>query len=172
MAPVSARRAAGSGRGQAPPRAGAPHIKPICRNRRATFDYAIEGKVECGIVLCGTEVKSLRAGQASLSDAYAVGQRGELWLIGAQIPIYPPAGPLGNHAPKRQRKLLCRRREIDRLLEQQQREGFALVPLSLYFKNGKVKVELGVARGKALGDKREAIAAREAKREMDRARRR
>jgi SsrA-binding protein len=153
------------------PKAGAPHLQSICKNRRATYDYVIESKLECGIVLRGTEVKSLRAGQATLSDSYALGQRGELFLFNAQIPIYPPAGPLSNHDPKRTRKLLASRREIDRLLEQQKKDGFALVPLSLYFKDGKVKVELGVGKGKAQGDKREAIAEREAKREMDRARR-
>jgi SsrA-binding protein len=155
----------------AAPKDGAPHLKLITKNRRATFDYEIESRVECGIALTGTEVKSLRQGSAQLSDAYAVGQRGELWLLNAQISPYAPAGPLGNHDPKRSRKLLVHRREIDRLLEQQQKAGYALVPLSLYFKDGKVKLELGVARGKDTVDKRDAIAEREAKREMDRARR-
>jgi SsrA-binding protein len=154
------------------PKEGAPHVKLVARNRRAGFDYEIESKVECGIALLGTEVKSLRAGQAQLSDAYAVGQRGELFLFNAQIPPYAPAGPLQNHEPKRTRKLLLKRREIDRLLEQQQKDGYALIPLSLYFKDGIVKLELGVAKGKAGADKREAIAEREAKREMARASRR
>jgi SsrA-binding protein len=154
------------------PKAGAPHLKLVVKNRRATYDYEIESKVECGIALVGTEVKSLRAGQAQLSDSYAVGQRGELFLFNAQIPPYAPAGPLQNHQPKRTRKLLLNRREIDRLLEQQQKAGYALIPLSLYFKDGRVKLELGIAKGKAGADKREAIAEREAKREIARATRR
>jgi SsrA-binding protein len=148
------------------------HLQPISKNRRAAFDYTIVSKVECGIQLLGTEVKSLRAGQAQLSDSYAVGQHGELFLFNAQIPHYAPAGPLQNHEPKRPRKLLLKRREIEKLIEEQQKAGYALVPLSLYFKDGKVKLELAVAKGKDKGDKRDAIAEREAEREMDRARRR
>jgi SsrA-binding protein len=149
-----------------------PHVKVVAKNRRATFDYAVESRHEAGIQLTGTEVKSLRAGKLQLSDAYAVGQRGELVLLNADIAPYEPAGPLLNHQPKRTRKLLMHRREIDKLLEQQQKGGYALIPLSVYFKDGKVKVELGVCKGKKVGDKREAIAEREAKREMDRGRRR
>jgi SsrA-binding protein len=156
----------------AAPKEGAPHVKIIARNRRATFDYYVEERLECGVALRGTEVKSLREHSAQLSDAYAVGQHGELMLLNAQIPQYGPAGPLGNHEPKRTRKLLLHRREIDKLLEKQQKAGYALVPLSIYFKDGIVKVELGVCKGKAGADKRETIAARDAKREMDRARRR
>jgi SsrA-binding protein len=156
----------------AAPKEGAPHVKIIARNRRATFDYYVEERLECGVALRGTEVKSLREHSAQLSDAYAVGQHGELMLLNAQIPQYGPAGPLGNHEPKRTRKLLLHRREIDKLLEKQQKAGYALVPLSIYFKDGVVKVELGVCKGKAGADKRETIAARDAKREMDRARRR
>jgi SsrA-binding protein len=144
----------------------------IAQNRRARFDYHVEDSVEAGIQLTGTEVKSLREGSAQLSDAYAVGQRGELMLLNAQIPPYKPAGPLQNHEPKRTRKLLLHRREIDRLLEKQQKAGYALIPLSLYFKDGRAKVEIGLCRGKQTVDKREAIAEREAKREMERARRR
>jgi len=148
------------------------HVKIIAKNRRALFDYHVESRVEAGISLTGTEVKSLREGSAQLSDAYAVGQHGELFLLNAQIPPYKAAGPLLNHEPKRTRKLLLHRREIDRLLEQQQKGGYALIPLSLYFKDGRVKVEIGVAKGKREADKREAIAEKDAKREMDRARRR
>jgi SsrA-binding protein len=148
------------------------HVKIIAKNRRAFFDYHVESRVEAGISLTGTEVKSLREGSAQLSDAYAVGQHGELFLLNAQIPPYKAAGPLLNHEPKRTRKLLLHRREIDRLLEQQQKGGYALIPLSLYFKDGRVKVEIGVAKGKRAADKREAIAEKDAKREMDRARRR
>ena len=148
------------------------HVKVIAKNRRALFDYHVESRVEAGISLTGTEVKSLREGSAQLSDAYAVGQHGELFLLNAQIPPYKAAGPLLNHEPKRTRKLLLHRREIDRLLEQQQKGGYALIPLSLYFKDGRVKVEIGVAKGKRAVDKRDAIAEKDAKREMDRARRR
>jgi SsrA-binding protein len=161
-----------AGKKSAAPKEGAPHVKIIARNKRATFDYYVEERLECGVALRGTEVKSLREHSAQLSDAYAVGQHGELVLLNAQIPQYGPAGPLGNHEPKRTRKLLLHRREIDKLLEKQQKAGYALVPLSIYFKDGIVKVELGVCKGKAGADKREAIAARDAKREMDRARRR
>jgi SsrA-binding protein len=149
-----------------------PHVKVIAKNRRALFDYHVESRVEAGISLTGTEVKSLREGSAQLSDSYAIGQRGELFLLNAQIPPYKPAGPLLNHEPKRTRKLLLHRREIDRLLEQQQKGGYALIPLSIYFKDGRVKVEIGVAKGKRAADKRDSIAEREARREMERARRR
>ena len=148
------------------------HVKVIAKNRRAFFDYHVESRVEAGISLTGTEVKSLREGSAQLSDAYAVGQHGELFLLNAQIPPYKAAGPLLNHEPKRTRKLLLHRREIDKLLEQQQKGGYALIPLSLYFKDGRVKIEIGVAKGKRAADKRDAIAEKDAKREMDRARRR
>jgi SsrA-binding protein len=148
------------------------HVKLIAKNRRALFDYHVESRVEAGLALTGTEVKSLREGSAQLSDSYAIGQRGELFLLNAQIPPYKPAGPLSNHEPKRTRKLLLHRREIDRLLEQQQKGGYALIPLSIYFKDGRVKVEIGVAKGKRATDKRDSIAEREARREMERARRR
>src|SRR5207248_291307 len=114
------------------------HVKLIAKNRRALFDYHVESRVEAGLALTGTEVKSLREGSAQLSDSYAIGQRGELFLLNAQIPPYKPAGPLSNHEPKRTRKLLLHRREIDRLLEQQQKGGYALIPLSIYFKDGRV----------------------------------
>ncbi|MBS2022472.1 MAG: SsrA-binding protein SmpB [Deltaproteobacteria bacterium] len=155
-----------------PPKSGEPHIQSVAKNRRATFDYHVEKRVECGIVLVGTEVKSLRAGACQLSDAYAVGQRGELMLLNAQIAHYAPAGPLSQHEPKRARKLLAHKREIESLLEKQQKAGYALVPLQVYFKDGRVKVELGLCRGKDGADKRDSIAEREAKREMDRAKKR
>ncbi|HEY5676505.1 MAG TPA: SsrA-binding protein SmpB [Myxococcales bacterium] len=150
----------------------AEHVKVITTNRRARFDYHVESKLECGIALTGTEVKSLRGASAQLSDAYAIPKGGELWLFNAQIPPYKPAGPLLNHDPKRSRKLLLHRREIDKLQEAQQKAGYSLIPLSLYFKDGRVKVELGVCKGKTGVDKRDDIAEREAKREMDRAKRR
>ena len=145
-----------------------PHLKTISKNRRAFYDYFVESKIECGIELRGTEVKSLRAGTAQLSDSYAVGQRGELMLMNASIPAYAPAGPLANHEPKRARKLLVHRRELDKLLDAQQRDGYALVPLELYFKDGRAKLELGLCKGKQNIDKRETIAARDAKRDMAR----
>ena len=148
------------------------HVKVIVNNRRARYDYFVESKLECGIQLTGTEVKALRESSAQMSDAYAVGNRGELMLMNLQIPHYKPAGPLANHEPKRPRKLLLHRREIDRILEQQQKSGYALIPLSLYFKDGRAKVELGVCKGKTGVDKRDSIAEREAKREIDKARKR
>jgi SsrA-binding protein len=153
-----------------PSEKGGPHIKNISKNRRALYDYFVESKLECGMQLLGTEVKSLRAGLAQLSDAYAVGQRGELVLMNASIPAYAPAGPLQNHEPKRTRKLLVHKREVKKLLEAQQRDGYALIPLSLYFKDGKAKLELGVCKGKQNVDKRETIAARDAKRDIARER--
>src|SRR5256885_15171859 len=124
------------------------HLKVITTNRRARFDHHVESKLERGIALTGTEVKSLRENSAQLSDASALPKGHGLWLLNAQIPPYKPAGPLLNHEPKRTRKLLLHRREIDRLHEAQQKGGYALIPLSLYFKDGRGKVEIGVAKGK------------------------
>ena len=148
------------------------HVKLIAKNRRALFDYHVESRHEAGIQLTGTEVKSLRAGKLQLSDAYAVGNRGNLVLENADIAIYEPAGPQMNHAPKRGRRLLLHKREVEKLLEQQQKGGYALIPLSVYFKDGKAKVELGVCKGKKAHDTRDSIAEREARREMDRGKRR
>jgi SsrA-binding protein len=143
----------------------------IARNRRARHDYHIEDVVEAGIVLTGTEVKSLRAGRASLSDGFAQLQEGELWLMGVHIPEYT-LGTWTNHEPRRPRKLLLHRREIDRLARQVTERGLTLVPLSLYFRDGRVKVELALARGKRAYDKRQDLAKRDAAREMERALRR
>jgi SsrA-binding protein len=145
------------------------HVKIIAKNRRAHFDYHVESRVEAGIALTGTEVKSLREGSAQLSDSYAIGQRGELFLLNAQIPPYKPAGPLLNHEPKRTRKLLLHRREIDKLITKASEKGLTLVPLQIYFKNGVAKVEICVARGRKLYDKREALKKQDARRDMDRA---
>ena len=155
----------------APPKGGGPHIQNVAKNRRALFDYTVERRVECGIALVGTEVKSLRAGACQISDAYAVGQHGQLMLLNVSIPSYGPAGPLSNHVAKRTRKLLAHRKEIDQLLEKQTKSGYALIPLQIYFKDGKAKVELALCKGKDGADKRDSIAEREAKRDMDRARR-
>src|SRR5256714_12463705 len=106
----------------------AEHVKVITTNRRARFEYHVESKLECGIALTGTEVKSLRDGSAQLSDAYAIPKRGELWLLNAQIPPYKPAGPLQNHDPKRTRELLLPRREVDKLQEQQAKAGCTPIP--------------------------------------------
>jgi SsrA-binding protein len=140
----------------------------ICRNRRATHDYEILDTAECGIVLVGTEVKSLRAGHASLDEAYARVDDGEVWLIGSEIPEYEYGNRL-NHKPKRPRKLLLHRREIDRFAGKASEKGLTLVPLRLYFKDGIAKVELAVAKGKQTHDKRESLKKAEARRQIDRA---
>lgn len=145
--------------------------KIIVQNRRARHDYHVEDVYEAGLVLTGTEVKSLRAGRASLVDGFAVIKNGEAWLQNVHIPEYTQ-GTWTNHEPRRPRKLLLNRGEIDRLLGKTQELGLTLVPLSLYFRDGKAKVELALARGKRSYDKRRALADRDAKREMERALRR
>jgi SsrA-binding protein len=146
-------------------------IKVVARNRRARHDFELMEKVEAGLVLTGTEVKSLRNGKASLEDAYAEVDRGEVWLLGCDIPEYVQANRM-NHAPKRPRKLLLHRREIGKLETRTNDKGMTLVPLSLYFKKGIAKVELCLARGRKTFDKREALKKQEAKRDIDRAMRR
>jgi SsrA-binding protein len=143
-------------------------IKAICRNKRALHDYAVLDTLECGIVLTGTEVKSLRAGQASLEDAYAKLEDGEVWLLGSDIPEYAMGNRM-NHRPKRPRKLLLHRREIGKFAGKASQRGYTLVPLRLYFKNGLAKVELAVARGKQQRDKREDLKKADAQREINRA---
>jgi SsrA-binding protein len=145
--------------------------KIIARNRRARHDYHIEDVIEAGLVLTGTEVKSLRAGRASLTDGFGQISGGEAWLHGVHIPQYD-MGTWTNHEPRRTRKLLLHRKEIDRLQRTTAERGLTLVPLSLYFHDGKAKVELGVARGKRTYDKRHDLARRDAAREVDRALRR
>ncbi|HLX51279.1 MAG TPA: SsrA-binding protein SmpB [Streptosporangiaceae bacterium] len=146
-------------------------IKVVARNRRARHDYQIEDTFEAGLVLTGTEVKSLRAGRASLNEAFAQVSGGELWLHGMHIPEYE-RGTWTNHEPRRTRKLLLHRKEIDRLASQTAERGFTIVPLSLYFSGGRAKVELGLGRGKRTYDKRHDLAQRDAAREVDRALRR
>ena len=146
-------------------------VKVIARNRRARYDYHVEDTLEAGLVLTGTEVKSLRAGRASLTEAFAQMSGGELWLHGLHIPEYAQ-GTWTNHEPRRTRKLLLHRKEIDRLASQVAERGFTIVPLSLYFSGGKAKVELALARGKRTYDKRRDLARRDAAREVDRALRR
>lgn len=140
----------------------------IASNRRALHDYEILEKVEAGLVLLGPEVKSLREGRANLSDSYAVLRRGEAFLVNAHVSPYEKAGR-DNPDPRRERKLLLNRNEISRLTVKVAERGLTLVPLSLYFKNGRAKVELGLARGKRMHDKRDSIRRREEEREIERA---
>ena len=142
--------------------------KVIAQNRRARHDYAVEDVYEAGVALVGTEVKSLRLGRASLADSYATVEGGEVWLRGLHIPEYTH-GSWTNHEPRRTRKLLLHRKEIERLIGKTREGGLTLVPLSLYFSDGKVKCELALARGKRAYDKRQDLARRDADREMSRA---
>ncbi|MCW2671848.1 MAG: SsrA-binding protein SmpB [Frankiales bacterium] len=142
--------------------------KTIAQNKKARHDYEILETHEAGLVLTGTEVKSLRQGRASLVDAYGVIQDGEAWLLGAHIPEYTE-GTWNNHTPRRQRKLLLHKAEIERLVGKTKESGLALVPLQLYFSDGHAKVELALARGRKAHDKRQAISERESKREMQKA---
>jgi SsrA-binding protein len=141
--------------------------KLIAQNKKARHDYSIEDVYECGLVLTGTEVKSLRAGRASLIDGYAHVENGELWLSGIHIPEYTE-GTWTNHAPRRQRKLLVHAQELKKLHLMLKEGGITLIPLQLYFKDGKAKIEVGVARGKKTQDKRSALQERQSKREIDR----
>jgi SsrA-binding protein len=141
--------------------------KIIASNRRARHDYTIEDTVEAGLVLTGTEVKSLRAGRATLTDGFGQITDDEAWLHGVHIPEYTQ-GTWTNHEPRRTRKLLLHRKEIDRLASSIRERGLTLVPLSMYFKDGKVKIELGLARGKRTYDKRQDLARRDAAREVER----
>jgi len=143
--------------------------KLIASNRRARFDYSVLETIEAGLVLQGSEVKSLRLGQVQLADAYARAGGDELWLEGVHIAPYQFAEGVGAHDPDRRRKLLLHRDEIDRLQSRIAQERLALVPLRLYFREGRAKVELALARGRQKGDKRHAIAERDANREMERA---
>lgn len=141
--------------------------KVICRNRKALHQFNVIDTIEAGLVLTGTEVKSLRAGRASLEDAYARIEQGELWLLKADIPEYAMGNRM-NHEPKRKRKLLLHRREVAKFAQGSEERGFTLVPIRLYFKRGKAKVELALAKGKKLFDKRETLKTKDAKREMER----
>ena len=140
----------------------------IAQNKKARHDYAIEDVYEAGMVLTGTEVKSLRAGRASLVDGYATVDDGEIWLRGVHIPEYT-MGTWTNHEPRRARKLLLRKDEVRRIQGKVKESGVTLVPLAMYFKDGYAKVEIAVARGRKSYDKRQAIAERESKRETERA---
>lgn len=143
-------------------------VQSIARNKRARFDYEVLEQWEAGIVLTGTEVKSLRAGRATINEAYGVVKDGELWLLNMHVPPYEQGNQF-NHEPTRTRKLLLRRREVRRLIGAVERQGLTLVPLELYFKGSHAKVRLALARGKKAHDKRETIRRREGEREIARA---
>jgi SsrA-binding protein len=142
-------------------------IKTLATNRKAWFLYAIEEKLECGIALRGTEVKSLRAGKFSFTDAYGRIVDGDLWLHGLHISPYE-FGNINNHDPDRNRRLLAHKQEIRKLQRKVEEKGYTLVPLRFYLKNGKVKIEIGTGKGKKIHDKRESIKQRDLKREADR----
>jgi SsrA-binding protein len=143
--------------------------KLIASNRKARRDYTILDVIEAGLVLSGSEVKSLRTGHVQLTDAYARLRGGEIWMEGVHIAPYQFAVGVGAHDPDRPRKLLLNRGEIDRLKAQVDQDRVALVPLALYFKDGRAKVELGIGKGRTKGDKRQAMAERDSKREIERA---
>ena len=145
--------------------------KPVAQNRRARHDFEILDELECGIVLVGSEVKSLRDAKVQLKDSYARVDGGELWLHGVHIAPYAYSFGRDGHDPDRKRKLLVHRFEIEEMAERTQKEGLVLVPLAIYFKESRAKVELGLARGRKLYDKRAAIAKKDADREASRERR-
>jgi SsrA-binding protein len=141
--------------------------KVVCRNKRATFDFAIEDRLEAGMVLQGSEVKSLRDGQGSLAGSYARIIKGEVWLEGANIPEYP-FSHMRNHSPTRRRKLLLNGTEISKLTIRVEERGFSLIPMAMYFRGGKVKLEIGVGKGKKIHDKRHSIKQKDMQRDLDR----
>jgi len=143
-------------------------IKLIATNRKAGRDFELSDRLEAGLVLAGTEIKSIRAGRVSLTDAYVLPRDGELWLHNMHVASYEPAGRFG-HDPQRPRKLLLHRREIERLVARVQERGYTIVPTRLYLKDGRAKVEIALARGKRKYDKRETIAKRDAERDVERA---
>ncbi len=145
-----------------------PGIKVVATNRKALRDFHLDERHEAGLVLTGTEIKSIRAGRVNLSDGYAQPRDGELWLLNVHIAPYDPSGRYG-HEPRRPRKLLLHRREINRLISRVQERGYTIVPVRLYLKGGLAKVEIALARGKRKYDKRQAIAKRDAQRQIDRA---
>jgi len=142
-------------------------VKVVATNRKATHDYHIEDRLEAGLALLGSEIKSIRAGRANLRDGFVIPRGDELWLTNVHIASYQPAGRQG-HDPLRPRRLLLHRREINRLLSRVQERGFTIIPLRLYLKRGRVKVEIGLARGKRQYDKRATLAERDAQRQMQR----
>ncbi|MEW6153354.1 MAG: SsrA-binding protein SmpB [Actinomycetota bacterium] len=157
------------GRTSPPPSTAHKPVKVVAKNRRARHDYEVLETVEAGIALVGTEVKSLREGLIQLKDSYARPEGGELWLVGVHVSPYAQADGFGGHEPERRRKLLLHHQEIEELTERVKLESLTLVPLSVYFKDGRAKVELALARGRRRHDKRNAIATRDANREAERA---
>jgi SsrA-binding protein len=142
-------------------------VKVVATNRKATHDYSIEERFEAGLALLGTEIKSIRAGQANLREGYVQPRGDELYLVNVHVSPYDPAGRTG-HDPLRPRKLLLHRKEIARILSKLSEKGYTLIPLRIYLKNGRAKIEIALARGKRQYDKRQSIAARDAARQMDR----
>ncbi len=159
--PAPGKSAAGGGKAS-----DSPNERVVSENRRARHDYEIIDTLECGIVLVGSEVKSLRSGKISLEEAYGRVEHGEVWLLGCDIPEYEKANRL-NHVPKRPRKLLLHQREIRKFAGHAFEKGLTLVPLKMYFKGGRAKVLLGVGRGRQLHDKRQQLKAKSAKRDME-----
>ena len=145
-----------------------PAIKIISRNKKAFFNYEIVEKLEAGLVLQGSEVKSIRDGKVTIHDAYARIKNGEVWVIGMDVSLYPQAGPHNNHLPLQARKLLLHKSEIKRLIGKTREKGLTLVALALYFKDGLAKLEIGLARGKKQYDKRASIKKRENARDLRR----
>lgn len=145
-----------------------PNSRPVCRNRRARYEYDILDELECGIALTGSEVKSIRNNKISIDEAYARIKDGEVWLIGCDIAEYPQANML-NHEPRRPRKLLLHKKEIRKFAESAYQKGLTLIPLSVYLRDGLVKVKLAVARGRKQHDKREKLKHEADKQEMRRA---
>ena len=143
-------------------------VKVVATNRKARHEYFIEDQYEAGIVLTGTEIKSVRAGAVSLGEGYVQVRNGELWLHDVHIAQYEPAN-VQNHEPRRRRKLLLHRREIDRLRSRAQEKGYTVIPTRLYLKDGRAKIEIALAKGKRQYDKRRAIAERDSKRQVERA---
>jgi SsrA-binding protein len=142
-------------------------IKVIATNRKALYQYSLRDTIEAGLVLRGTEIKSIRAGQVSLREGFVLFEDGEAWLVNVHIAAYDPASHQ-NHEPRRRRKLLLHRREIDRLRGRAQEKGYTVVPIKLYLKDGRAKVEIALAKGKKQRDKRQTIAERESKRRIER----
>lgn len=143
-------------------------IKVVATNRKAGRDFHLDDRREAGLVLMGTEIKSIRAGRVNLSDGYVQPRNGELWLINVHIAPYDPSGRYG-HEPLRPRKLLLHRQEINRLISRVQERGYTIIPTRLYLKHGRAKIEIALARGKRKYDKRQAIAKRDAQRDIERA---
>jgi SsrA-binding protein len=143
-------------------------IKTVATNRKARHEYHFDDTYEAGLVLMGSEIKSIRAGRVSIQEGYVLFKDGEAWLVNVHIAPYDPASQQG-HDPRRRRKLLLHRRQIDRLQSQSREKGYTVIPIRLYLKEGRAKVEIALARGKKLYDKRQAIAKRDSKRQVERA---